>query len=67
MSILSQLAPSFGDLFKLTVLSALAVTIGLMVVSMASAYEAATMVNLGINEAPTSMQIDTESFWKAGR
>ena len=51
MGILSQLAPGIGDLFKLTVLTIMAVTIGLMVMSMASSYEAMAMIDLGIDYA----------------
>ena len=51
MGILSQLAPGIGDLFKLTVLNIMAVTIGLMVMSMASSYEAMAMIDLGIDYA----------------
>ena len=42
MGILIQIAPNIGDLFKLTVMTVMAVTIGLMVVSMASSYVLAT-------------------------
>jgi len=67
MSILTQLAPSFGDLFKLTILIIMAVTIGMLVVSMASAYEATAMVNLGIDGGFGSMLIDTERFHATDR
>ena len=42
MGILIQIAPNIGGLFKLTVMTVMAVTIGLMVVSMASSYVLAT-------------------------
>ena len=51
MGILSQIAPGIGDLFKLTVLTVMAVTIGLMVMSMASSYEAMAMIDLGLDYA----------------
>ncbi|MCI0845058.1 MAG: hypothetical protein J4N87_06840 [Chloroflexi bacterium] len=51
MGILSQLAPGIGDLFKLMVLTIMAITIGLLVMSMASSYEAMAMINLGIDYA----------------
>ena len=49
MGILSQLAPGIGDLFKLMVLTIMAVTVGLLVMSMASSYEAMAMIDLGSN------------------
>ena len=61
MGILNQIAPGIGDIFKLTVLSVMAVTIGLMVMSMASSYEAMAMIDLGIDSASASMQVDTET------
>ncbi len=51
MGILSQLAPGIGDLFKLMVLTIMAITIGLLVMSMASSYEAMAMIDLGIDYA----------------
>ena len=54
MDILSQLAPGIGDLFKLMVLTIIAVSIGLMVISMASSYEAMAMIDLGIDPASGS-------------
>jgi len=51
MGILSQLAPGIGDLFKLMVLTILAITVGLLVMSMASSYEAMAMIDLGIDYA----------------
>lgn len=51
MGILSQLAPGIGDLFKLMVLTIMAITVGLLVMSMASSYEAMAMINLGIDYA----------------
>jgi len=65
MGILIQIAPNIGDLFKLTVMTVMAVTIGLMVVSMASSYEAMAMIDLGIDSA--SMQVDTETFGTTAR
>ena len=46
MDILSQLAPGIEDLFKLMVLTIIAVSIGRMVISMASSYEAMAMTDL---------------------
>ena len=51
MGILSQLAPGIGDLFKLMVLTIMAITVGLLVMSMASSYEAMAMIDLGIDYA----------------
>ena len=51
MGILSQLAPGIGDLYKLMVLTIMAITIGLLVMSMASSYEAMAMIDLGIDYA----------------
>ena len=48
MEILSQFAPGIGDLFKLTLLTVMAITVGLLVMSMASSYEAMAMVDLEI-------------------
>ena len=51
MGILSQLAPGVVDLFKLMVLTIMAITVGLLVMSMASSYEAMAMIDLGIDYA----------------
>lgn len=48
MGILIQLTPGVGDLFKLMVLTIMAITIGLLVASMASSYEAMAMIDLEI-------------------
>lgn len=51
MGILSQLTPGVGDLFKLIVLTIMAITVGLLVMSMASSYEAMAMNDFGIDYA----------------
>ena len=48
MGILSQLTPGIGGLFKLMVLTIMAITVGLLVMSMASSYEAMAMIDLEI-------------------
>ena len=48
MDLIGQLAPGIGDLFKLMVLTIIAITVGFLVMSMASSYEAMAMIDLGI-------------------
>lgn len=52
---LSQLAPSIGELFKLLILTLIAITIALMVVSMANAYESTVVNDYGFEAAESDV------------
>ena len=63
MGILSQFASGMGDLFKLMILTIMAVTIALMVMSMANSYESTAKIGLGIESDSAWMEVDTETSW----
>ena len=63
MGILGQLAAGMGDLIKLMILTIMAVTIALMVMSMANSYESKAKIDLGIESDSAWMEVDTETSW----